>query len=450
MITIALLLWSVCFVVMIAGVCRALAARHWLTIQRAAFEQSRGTPVGPSPKFILLVPALREQAVIGRTLGALTAFHYDASAFRIVVALTSEELPDATGDSTAAAIERFRQQRGCSDPQIRVVAAPPSTSARGRAYQLNLALQHTIAELQPDAGATFVGVYDADSSPDPRVLEYIAWAVAKNPLATAFQQILDYQLNMPALWMARGAPVLAANAAYQTAWNLISEVPRFLQTNKELCRGRAPSFPPYCMGHGEFIRLDTLLRQGGFSTNGPADGIQLGISLTLGGTKIYPVPYPDGCESPTDLRSLAHQHSHWFAGSVTAFRLIAASEQRTLAKCRQWMNHLLLDLKWLFRPLFCIAAVVPAATILLSAQTFLLTTACAAVILATFIGYTIFIAAMATPRHEARRFWLTIAVPFAVCFKSVGAWIGLGRLIAGRLTGHRPTFRKVERIRVLW
>src|SRR5262249_55604194 len=141
-------------------------------------------------EFVILVPLLREQPVIAKLVERLAALQYSWELLRIVLITTEREKSDqvlTTVDILAEVLRKIRDRRffhvHCDDG-----------TDTCKADQLNFAL-HRLGLHGVRREDLFVGVYDADSSPDPRILRYLAWQIHQDKNAKAFQQVPLYFQN---------------------------------------------------------------------------------------------------------------------------------------------------------------------------------------------------------------------------------------------------------------
>ena len=225
-------------------------------------------------------------------------------------------------------------------------------TGRSRAKQLNEVLHwidQSTKDQMLDPNQVWVAVYDADSRPHPKTFDYFLWKIQKNKELKAFQQTIDYRLNEKSLIK---NPTLWANSIHHTARCYLSEIPLFLNSNARIQKGKKSNYPPYYMGHGEFIRLDLLKQVGGFPNEGFCDGIQLGFVVTLCDQATEIIPYPDFCESPASLSSMIEQHSMWFTGLLSVFSHILRNKKGSLLALRQCLFYLGQSTIWFICPLF--------------------------------------------------------------------------------------------------
>ena len=291
--------------------------------------------------FYIIVPALREQKVITKTLNRLLDLNYPKNKYEIIVALDYKE-KENNNKTTKEIVKEFNKK----NKHLNIKIIEYKGQKQKRSLQLNTALKYINSKKNPEN--TFIGVYDADSYPDLNILKYINYTYNKDKTKNAFQQNLNYLLNFNKI---RNNIILSGNAIYQTSWNYLFELNQFIKTNKRLKKGKKSKFPPYCMGHGEFFKLDILNNIKGFSEIGPTDGIQIGFTLTKNNIPIYPTPFQDYCESPYNLKTLYNQHAYWFLGNLTFFNIVKKRKINSI-EFIQNLNHLMLSFKWLIRPFF--------------------------------------------------------------------------------------------------
>jgi cellulose synthase/poly-beta-1,6-N-acetylglucosamine synthase-like glycosyltransferase len=402
-----------------------MISARWKRKTRSDFG-SLGNDAGqPRTYFCLLVPALREQAVISDTLTALREFDYPADHVEIVVALDAKEHGAVT---TADVVAKFIAGHDDGGPTVTTVTF--QGSQQRRSLQLNAALDDARRRMRGRrrTGSVVVGVYDADSRPDSRTLGYIDWLVRTAPSgAVAFQQTVSYLSNADEL---RGRPLAHANAVYQSVWNLVFETPRLLASQRAHDRDRPLLFPPYCIGHGEFFTLDALDAIGGFPRTGPCDGIQIGFALSRQAIPIIPVPFDDSCQSPTTKREIIRQHTYWYSGNLQFFAWYRATGL-DLQVAAANAFHMALNLKWLLRPAWFAVILVDAARRGHWRRTALLA-ACPSAYY-RIVTYLWNYANEDPPTPGSLISWM----PLAAGFKSIGAANALYRVLRGKSTFHK-------------
>jgi hypothetical protein len=393
----------------------------------------------------LIIPALSEQNVIKETLSFfLKSYHGD---FKIILSLDQKELPDQHGITTKTAILDFIKTG--ADPKHVIEIVEYTGPHRSRAHQLNEGLKHinNIAiQNKIPAEKIWIGVYNADSQPHPQTLNYLLWKLTECPDIKVFQQLIDYQSNVSAL---SNYPLMMANSFCQTARNLIFEV-TFLMNNKAVLQsGKKTSYPPYCMGNGEFIRLDTLTTVGGFSTRGPCDGIQLGICLTLREFIVEILPFPDFCQSPPSLRLFIQQHCMWFGGVIAVFKHILGGKQDGwYLTSKRVLHYIALALVWLLSPVPFIFIILYSIFYIFLGNYYVLIPLFLTV-LAIFLHVRLILKSV---NYYDRYFNIKSAthlnplwIPISLMTRPIGPWLFIYRYIKSCLTRNPMTFKKMER-----
>src|SRR5919112_479103 len=108
---------------LVLGLVLVVALYAYVLAVISLFERKSGDARPDDLFFVLLVPALNEQQVIGSTLTSLLKLHGD---FLVLV------IDDASDDGTVAAINPFLH-----DPRVRLLQQPPERARRGKGHALN-------------------------------------------------------------------------------------------------------------------------------------------------------------------------------------------------------------------------------------------------------------------------------------------------------------------------
>jgi len=336
------------------------------------------TPPGPSPfRFVLILPMLREDRIVAdtcRRFAAAAAAHArldvvvatsrsetaDRDAAQVALrgtpaagqparwqhearlAVSREAVPDLENALRAGNQQRVRELLAAyRRPTTAEIAAPlveelnkeigrpglyhvSVTDTRGtKAEKINLALAGWRQRHDVDPATTYVGVYDADSAPDPATFAMLETQLAgrMSPAERPppiLQQVSCYCRNMHTLTGVRGVFSLA-DAIAQTRWALGFEYPLYRRYSRQAGGGRLRPLA-YCVGHGCFVSLGFLHRIGGFPDISPTDDLALGYLASALGAEISPVPALDYCEvAPDPVRSM-RQSRFWFSGSARFWR----------------------------------------------------------------------------------------------------------------------------------
>lgn len=119
------------------------------------------------PKVSILIPAHNEEVVIGQTLKAMTKLHYPKDRLEVIV------ISDNSSDRT----EEIASSYAAEFPFIKVVVTQPPHSGKGKSSALNQGFKASTGE--------FIAVYDADNTPEPMSVYYLAMGLHQDPKAGA-------------------------------------------------------------------------------------------------------------------------------------------------------------------------------------------------------------------------------------------------------------------------
>ena len=294
----------------------------------AALEHAPAAPV-----FVQLVPAYYEPA-IAATLAALLGSRYPHGRLHVIVATREEE--DRTphprmAASTAELVRRFRDALPPWQQKMLTLVVAPAAEGR-KAHQLNWALRpDTLRAVLGDGcdpAGVYVGVSDADSLPDRNVYRWIAADVLAGRGRLAYQGVtlslanfdhLDHRGRVCAIQQSsifiRVSIARLISEARRVAWfgRLSARTPalaRLVRPVFELGFRRAQ----ICLGHNQFVRLDTLQALGGFPTSGATEDSTLGYALGARGILIGALPMLELVDLPETADKMVHQNARWYKG----------------------------------------------------------------------------------------------------------------------------------------
>jgi hypothetical protein len=293
----------------------------------AALEREPGAPV-----FVHLVPAYQEPD-IADTVRALLGSHYPHGKLHVVV-VTKEEEDRAPHPLMAAPtselVRRFRAELPPWQQKMLSLLVMPGPGAK--AQQLNWALRpehlRALLDQDQDPSAVYVGVSDADSIPDPHVYAWIAADVMRGNGRLAYQGVtlslknfaqLDHRARVCAIQQSsifiRVSIARLINEVKRIAWfsRLAARLPRVaavLRPVFELFFRRSQ----ICLGHNQFVRLDTLVGLGGFPTSGATEDSTLGYALGARGVLIGALPLLELNDLPETREKMIRQNARWYKG----------------------------------------------------------------------------------------------------------------------------------------
>src|SRR5919109_2061246 len=321
----------------------------------AALERMPDAPV-----FIHLVPAWQEPDITG-TLAALLASRYPHSRLHIVVATRQEEEraphPQMVA-STAELVRRFRDRLPPWQQKMLSIAALPG--AGRKAHQLNWALRsenlRALLGHGHDPARVWVGVSDADSLPDRNVYRWLAAQVLAGRPAQAYQGVTlslanferqDARGRVCAIQQSsifiRVSIARLINEARRVRWfaALAARRPRLARVLRPLfellCRRSQ-----ICLGHNQFVRLDTLQTIGGFPTSGATEDSTLGYVLGARGVLMAPLPLLELNDLPETTQKMIRQNARWYKGVLddVAFLRLVFRREPTAFNAAQLTRHI--------------------------------------------------------------------------------------------------------------
>ncbi len=300
-----------------------------------------------APIFLHLVPAWEEPEILG-TLRALLASRYPRGKLYVVVVTKEEEERSphpAMGISTGELVRRFMVELPPYQQKMLVQIAMPGEGRK--AHQLNWALrpemlQQILGE-GVDPGRVFVGVSDADSIPDPNVYAWIAREEMAGRVARAYQGVTLSLANFDRLDTRGRICAIQQSSIFVrvSIARLINEVKRVHVLARlhgrapRTARLVAPAFEFFfrrsqiCLGHNQFVRLDTLQAIGGFPVEGVTEDSTLGYELGLRGILIRAMPLVEVNDLPEAPEKIIRQNARWYKGVL----------DDTICLWRAWRRH---------------------------------------------------------------------------------------------------------------
>lgn len=356
-----------------------------LTARRLRAEAQQAAAAGADVRFVVILPMLREDSIVARTMGQFLKAIKNGLPVTVVVATTARELQQrdsvlkeieaslrnghlnvnrinslartvlnqadaetfrALLDQKAAATSRaqaFLREHLRTDtgsvtrkllPELNQAAGRDAffhveapAELEGKVGQMNAAVSFLRAQcVNGDARKVYVGVYDADSTPDQSVFDALRRVVGKREAEQKappgiFQQVSCYCQNLSSLKGIVGA-ISFADALAQTRWALGFEYPLYERYARTVQRGTGRRLV-YCVGHGCFVSLELLDRIGGFPTCSPNDDLALGYLASVAGIEVQPVPVLDFCDVAPNPFASIRQSRFWYLGSARFHKDIA-------------------------------------------------------------------------------------------------------------------------------
>ena len=285
-----------------------------------------------APVFLHLVAAYHEPE-IATTVRALVGSRYPHARLHVVVVTKEEEELEphpVMGVSTGELVRRLRDTLPPYQQKRLTHLAMPG--AGRKAHQLNWALRPAaLREVLGDGydpARVFVGLSDADSIPDGDTYLWIAEQERSGEGALAYQGITLSLANYDQQSIRGRICAIQQSSIFirVSIARLINEVKRvrlfarFQARWPRLGHRLRPAFDLFfrrsqiCLGHNQFVRLDTLQGIGGFPTSGATEDSTLGYALGARGVLIRAMPMVELTDLPDTSEKVIRQNARWYLG----------------------------------------------------------------------------------------------------------------------------------------
>jgi cellulose synthase/poly-beta-1,6-N-acetylglucosamine synthase-like glycosyltransferase len=249
---------------------------------------------GDPPTISIIIPAKNEEKVIGRCLEAFLRVDYPREKMEVIV------VEDGSKDKTAEICAEYAERY---PGLIRLLRKPNSN---GKPSALNFGLKHARGEI--------IGVFDADSVPEPDVLKKVAYY---------FSELRVEALQGRTLTINADENALAKLTSYEEALRYMH-----IQGKEVL-----DLFVPFT-GSCYFVKKRLLMEVGGWDECLSED-MELAAKLLERGVEVKYAP-DVRCwqEVPSRFRTLYRQRKRWFRGSMEVAlrygRLLKRLDKRSL------------------------------------------------------------------------------------------------------------------------
>ena len=285
-----------------------------------------------APIFLHLMAAFQEPG-IASTLRGLMNSRYPHSKIHYVVVTKEEEdrsphpaMPMSTGEL----VRRFQAELPPYEQKLLTHLVMPG--AGRKAHQLNWALRpETLREMlgeHYDPSRVFVAVSDADSVQDPNTYRWIAGEELAGRHSRAYQGVTLSLANFDRLNTRGRICAIQQSSIFirVSIARLLNEVKRVRVINRLVAslpggsRWLRPLLTFFfrrsliCLGHNQFIRLDTLQEIGGFPVEGATEDSTLGYALGMRGIVITAVPMLELNDLPETREKIIRQNARWYKG----------------------------------------------------------------------------------------------------------------------------------------
>lgn len=249
---------------------------------------------GTHRRIALLIPVFKEAVIIADSVKHFNqlAEQHDLEVFYV----TTEKEGPKHENPTYSIIKRLINNRS------HLLHYPMQKGAK--AAQINYSLDQI--ELSTEK-YDYIGVFDADSRPDPAGIDFVKNDSKASPLV--YQMPSRYDKSWSSL-----RPMAKASAAFQTRWTLCYEIPGWVRWQSALHTG----IVMYLVGHGLFIRFNSRLR---FPEDTVTEDLALGYRLASTNASVKLVPYWDQCSVPPRMATALVQSSRWYSGEMLSYKI---------------------------------------------------------------------------------------------------------------------------------
>lgn len=266
--------------------------------------------------FILLVPVLKEEKIIAKTLHYLSLLKQEISDIKIIIITTQREFIERRNDQKEKnTIDIVKNLVPLLNRKLKkeVFLHVHYPYAQGsKSDQLNFALKklQSTDPLIFKTHSTYIGLYDADSTSDLSFLQILAEDASKNCFPLVYQQPVIYLKNYNLLPTNLNGYLMKSFSILQTRYSLGYEVPMFLNSPRNVRRKIGKM--AYCLGHGLFVRADFLKKLNFFPS--PIEDTRFGHILSYLRCEIRLLPSLAVTDVVEKFSWLLKQTSVWFTG----------------------------------------------------------------------------------------------------------------------------------------
>jgi hypothetical protein len=292
----------------------------WLTFSRQKIHSKQKVK---NKNFIVIIPVLREQKILKKTLTYFLSMNYDLAKLDIILVSTEKEIKDVGVKSlnkktTIDLIDKLKKEINKKyNRQIITHLHYPLVDGK-MVHQVNYSFDYILKKYKKDFGDIFVALYNADSRPDLNTFSTISF-LAKDRSRRVFQQsalFFDNFFDFKSKNNFFTKKYLMANAVLHSRWTLAHEIPRLLRQSFFINHFKKRFFLSHCVGHGLFLRLDFLKKIKAMPTITMTEDLFFGYILSSLGEAINPVPVLEKAEAPATFMSALKQKYVWFFGPM--------------------------------------------------------------------------------------------------------------------------------------
>jgi len=304
-------------------------------------EENQNSLAGTDPVIYIIIPVLREAAIIRQTVEYFNMLIEGRNAQLVVVTTEREQAEREHHPSSGDTIQAVQELAGMGRCLYLHYPDPGGL----KADQINFVARHIASSIEGcrATDSIFLLCYDADSRPPVDSLAHFQRAIAQHPNVSVFHQSSRFELRHNpshagrgiASWLLR--PVAEAGALRANRFVLGFELPRLI--NRSVLVGpwkrRLGSYVyAHVTGHGLCVQLSLLLRLP-FPPQSPLEDMHYSFILGSQDIDMHPVLSLDSAEVSGSLRVQVEQAARWFSGPGRFRRYLR--DPQTKPGLRAWL-----------------------------------------------------------------------------------------------------------------
>lgn len=235
------------------------------------------------PFISIMIPAHNEGIVIEKTLMAMISMNYPDDRYEIIV------INDNSSDDTGERIENIKSR--VPNQNINHIITDKETGGRGKSNALNIGFKQAKGE--------YIVVYDADNTPNPLALRYLAYEIDHHDEFGAVIGMFRTR-NKNKNWLTRFINIETLSFQWMAQagrWKLL-----------KLCTIPGTNF---------IIRKSILEKIGGWDTSAIAEDTEISFRIYQMGYKISFMPLAKTYEQePETIKVWIKQRTRWVDGNI--------------------------------------------------------------------------------------------------------------------------------------
>lgn len=296
-------------------------------------------------KILIIIPCLREQSIIKETIDYFLDLIKDRDNIELIIVTTEKEkyeqllTKSERNKTTFDVVNEYINKNKIN--KVKLLHYPYKEGIM--ADQLNYVMKEY--KNYNNSKNIYFSVYNADSRPNLDTINSVLNIIKNQNCPEIIQQYSYAFSNLENLsFIMKGFALYQSN--FEIKYGLINSLtfPNLLYT--------------YIVGHGLYIRLDTLKKIEGFNNKFWCEDIYMSSIIRNRNIKITPVLKLENMETPKNISVLIKQNANWFRTSNQWIKMIKSNlkkDKKISNSCKNWLfQRVRMNLSWLFLPLIII------------------------------------------------------------------------------------------------